>query len=337
MLSSFRISKLQKFHPIKRLVFQQPLSRHFSLSNSNSIEKDLVLSTLNEWQDISVKVVNCRNLLQECITRQNLSDTSGQALGELISCGILLNSHIKGEETVQINMLGEKGVKNLIGIFTSDMKVKGKVSKGNFDLPDKFFQLNVEDILGQGQFQVIKNHPSWKAPMNGIVELRNTSIAMNFGLYAAESEQKISAFLTDVQVTNGVCSHALGLMVERLPNALDAHVDTAIDNIGKIQSKKMRSYLLNDLTIEDSMHEILNDCLFSMEKNSFRWINEPCFHCSCSIDKVKNVLKLLPKKEIESIINANEGVEVSIIILFYIYFKFFYFLFIIDEMRFLLQ
>ena len=53
------------------------------------------------------------------------------------------------------------------------------------------------------KIQVTRNHPTWKRPQNGIVALRDTSVALNMALYLAESEQRLGAMITDV--TNYLC------------------------------------------------------------------------------------------------------------------------------------
>ena len=65
-------------------------------------------------------------------------------------------------------------------------------------------------VLGEGgQFQCIRNHPVWKAPVSGATALRNASLATNVALFVAESEQRTAALLTAVKVNNQVCYFAL--------------------------------------------------------------------------------------------------------------------------------
>ena len=64
------------------------------------------------------------------------------------------------------------------------------------------------------KIQVTRNHPTWKRPQNGIVALRDTSVALNMALYLAESEQRLGAMITDVtnflSVTHCCCSSSGG-------------------------------------------------------------------------------------------------------------------------------
>ena len=58
--------------------------------------------------------------------------------------------------------------------------------------------------------QVVRNHPTYKAPMNGIVLLRDTTVALNLALYMAESEQRSAVMITDIVIDGSLCRRALG-------------------------------------------------------------------------------------------------------------------------------
>ena len=61
-------------------------------------------------------------------------------------------------------------------------------------------------MLGDGQVQVVRNHPTWKNPTNGIVALRDIQIPLNLAFYMAESEQRSAVLLTDVKIEGGLVS-----------------------------------------------------------------------------------------------------------------------------------
>ena len=88
------------------------------------------------------------------------------------------------------------------------------------------------DLVGEGQVQVVRNHPLWKHPMSGYTALRHADIAMNLALYLGESEQRTAVLLTDVDIDeNNHCKHALALLVEAMPLATNENIETAIRNV----------------------------------------------------------------------------------------------------------
>jgi redox-regulated HSP33 family molecular chaperone len=165
--------------------------------------------------------------------------------------------------------------------------------------------------------------------MNGIVELHDTDIVMNLALYMAQSEQRSAAMLSDVAMDSDGCVHAIGVLVECLPGASEANIEKSIKNLEAVRSFGLAKYLGQDfslrpgdflikpspsdtssLTYDDRMNMIIDDCLRGMGE-SIRWSKTPQFQCTCGIDRVWRVLKLLPKDEIGDIINEGKDVEVG--------------------------
>ena len=105
----------------------------------------------------------------------------------------MMGSSLKGEETLQVNLVGTNGIKNVLAITDGSLKVRGMVGSPRFSLPissKKSGNTKITDLLGEGQIQITRNHPTWKMPQNGIVSLRETTIPLNLALYMAESEQR---------------------------------------------------------------------------------------------------------------------------------------------------
>ena len=72
---------------------------------------------------MSVKIVSCRETVQEAMNRKQLSTTTAKALAETMSCSLLMGSGLKGEETLQINIVGTTGMKNVMAITDGMLKV----------------------------------------------------------------------------------------------------------------------------------------------------------------------------------------------------------------------
>ena len=82
--------------------------KHFSSAidstdiNNKLDTGDILMTGLNGSQDISVKVVSCKEVIQEAILRNNLSQEAAQALGELMVCSLMMGANLKGDETLQV-------------------------------------------------------------------------------------------------------------------------------------------------------------------------------------------------------------------------------------------
>ena len=114
---------------------------------------------------------------------------------------------------------------------------------------------------------------------------------------------------------------AAGVLVERLPQANDTNVEVAIENLQRVERKRLLTYFdevfnssrstVSKEKDQEALDGIVSDCLLTMEKDSLRWIKEVTFQCTCSQRKVWSALKLLPKNDILDILVAKQGVQVS--------------------------
>jgi Hsp33 protein len=82
------------------------LSRYMSTTEVQTFNNgDVLITGLNGPQDIMVKVVACREIMQETIIKNDLSPQSGKALGEVLVSTLMMGSGLKGEETLQVSKL----------------------------------------------------------------------------------------------------------------------------------------------------------------------------------------------------------------------------------------
>ena len=115
--------------------------------NENS---DLLLLGLNADKDIAVKIVSCRELIQEVMLRQDLSSQAATALGELMTCTLLMGAGLKEQETLQVNLVGTTGLGNIMAISDGELKARGTVRNRQFKTSDPSV-LRMREILGEGQ------------------------------------------------------------------------------------------------------------------------------------------------------------------------------------------
>ena len=315
--------------------------------SSVSPNGDELITALNGRQDITVKAINCREAIQEMMLRGNLSPVAGKIVGELSICNLMLGAGIKGQETFQINIVGNDGLRYVTSIVDGDLRIKSKVADPNFTIDS--MQYNLKDLFGDmGQVQVVRNHPTWKSPQNGIVELRSQlDVATNIALYLGESEQRKAALITDVFIEGGLCRHALGLMIETLPGASDANVETSISNMEKVAQRGLRSYLnkeyddskmpikapVDNLPTEGSpetsgfqdfklpLMKMIDDCLENVNVDfdgeiettdmGLRWSKFPIFKCDCDVSRVWRALSMLPIEDKKDIVEEGKPVEIK--------------------------
>ena len=74
----------------------------------------------------------------------------------------------------------------------------------------------LQEAVGSGTMQVVKNHPDWPRPFNGITAIRNSDIDRDVGIYLAESEQRSCALAAATCVEGTLCKAAGGYLVEQV-------------------------------------------------------------------------------------------------------------------------
>eukprot|EP00607_Mallomonas_marina_P009474 CAMPEP_0182420458 /NCGR_PEP_ID=MMETSP1167-20130531/5285_1 /TAXON_ID=2988 /ORGANISM="Mallomonas Sp, Strain CCMP3275" /LENGTH=316 /DNA_ID=CAMNT_0024596441 /DNA_START=97 /DNA_END=1048 /DNA_ORIENTATION=- len=243
-----------------RLCRHSPKRVQFSLSSSVDALKnkdlpdsgDLLMTGINLMQDITVKAISCKEVVQESILKNDLSPQAASALGEVMACSLMMGSGLKDGETLQVNVVGSTGLKNVMVITDGELKCRGMVGNSQISLVGEDSD-RIRNLFGEGQIQVVRNHPSWKYPTNGITLLRDTRIPLNLALYMAESEQRTTVLITDVRVDGSLCRHALGIMLERLPGATEENIEKSIQNLEEVEKKGLRAYL--DRTDEERKAE----------------------------------------------------------------------------------
>lgn len=319
-----------------RKLYKQVVSLNKLYSSSKNLESreksksgDVLIGALSKNTDINIKVINCRELVQEAILRNNLNQAAGKLIGETFVCGCMMGVGLKDQESLQLNLVGNRGIRNVMMITNGELKVRGMVGDSNF-MPTQgsLDSISMKEVLGEGQVQVVKNHPTWKTPGNGIITLNSDlSVAMNLALYLKESEQRSGAMLTEVRVDGNLCRHALGIMVEKLPGADDDVVERSIFNLEKIQDRGLRSYL--DIAVEELdnisnnsnngnlfrnfepvLNKIIDDSLEGIGCE-LKYQKYPEYTCSCSIERVWRALRLMDKKEIAEIVEEAKPVEMT--------------------------
>lgn len=270
---------------------------------------DLMRCSLSSSQGIMVRAVSVKELVQTYMDRLPLSDDAGRILGETTACTALLASSLKGEETLQVNFVGNGGLKSVTVISDSDLNLRGKV--GNPSFAAQGDASSIASVLGDvGQFQVIRNHPSFKAPMSSVVGLVDGSVALNFAVFLADSEQRNAAIIADVSVRNKQCQHATAVLVERLPGADDSEIEKAIENLQRIQQRGLATYVKPSAD-RAMLDALLDDCLAGLEDDNSRWSKSLQFSCSCSRHRVLGALRLLSAKDREEIVAEQKPVEVN--------------------------
>ena len=228
------------------------------------------------------------------------------ALGRLLSGGAMMGTMLKNDKdllTLQIQCSGP--AKGLTVTADAHGNVKGFASNPVVELPPNADgHLNVGGALDLGILSVIKDM-GLKEPYVGQCQLQTGEIAEDLTYYFATSEQIPSAVGLGVLMNkDNTVKQAGGFIIQLMPFTSDEIIDKLEKRIAEIDSVTMM--LERGLTPEGILEEILGD--FGLEIVD---TVPAAFVCDCSKERVSRALSTISKKDLDSIINDGESIEVK--------------------------
>jgi molecular chaperone Hsp33 len=274
-------------------------------SNKNNLD-DQVFSAMSADGGLKVTVATIRNLLNEFMIQHTMNPIPGDALGRATLCAMLASNGMQEEQMFQLTMKGDGPLRGCCAIVTGLGEARGYV--GSPSLGDDF---TLTEAIGKGTVQVVKNHPDWPRPYNGITEIKHGDIDRDVGLYLAESEQRSCALAAATSWNGILCTAAGGYLVERLPDCSPETMSHMERNLAKLvamngeDGEALPTNLMLEGKTPVDIAEILLDGLGMEPLGQL----EPKPKCPCSEDKLVRSLLLLPRAEVDSILKDEGKVE----------------------------
>ncbi len=242
-------------------------------------------------------------------------------LGELAAAAVLLATNIKFNGSIVLQLQGDGPVTLIVVECTSELTFRATVSLRDPDLvPAEGTLQSLLNANGGGRFTVLLD-PGKKtdmAPYQGIVPMEGDSVAQVLEAYMRNSEQ------LDTRLWLAADGHsAAGLLLQRLPDEGGIATDDGSptqpgvpgsDAESRAESWNRIVHLASTLdTAEllaldtDTLVRRLfwQESLRQLEASPVRW------HCPCSRTRVGNMLRMLGREEIESLLEERETVHVS--------------------------
>lgn len=247
---------------------------------------------------IRVSVAVTRTITQKARTCHNLSPVAAAALGRAMTGAVLLAGDYKNHEGVSLKFNGDGPLGAVHADCFDSHYVRGYVDHPQLDIPLKANgKLDVSGAVGQhGQLSVMRFTPE-KMTYTSQAELVSGEIAEDLAYYLLTSEQVPSTISLGVLVARDYSIAASGgFLVQALPGARDedlARVEANITCIGPITS-----YLSGHPDGEELAGIILSGMHYKeLYRQPLSW------RCTCSRDRIKNVLMSLRPADKEELLN----------------------------------
>ncbi len=269
--------------------------------------KDYIVRATAAGGQIRAFAATTRNLVEEARSRHNTSPVATAALGRLMTGGVMMGVMMKGDkDLLTLQVRGDGPIQGITVTADSKGTVKGYVENPMVLIPaNSVGKLDVKGAVGRGSLTVIKDL-GLKNPYVGQIDLPSGEIAEDLTYYFAVSEQVPSTCGLGVLMNreDNTVKQAGGFIVQLMPGTQDEVIDQLEKNLSDVKS------VTSMLEAGNSPEDILNHLLGNMELEILDTI-PASFSCNCSWDRVSRALISLGQKELQSLIDEGQPVELK--------------------------
>lgn len=279
-------------------------------------------------------IVRLTDAWTEILRRRAANTSSGpypapvtELLGEMAAAGVLMQSNIKFNGALVLQVFGDGPVKLAVAEVQSDLSLRATATVQG-DVPEDARLSQMLNVAGGGRCAItldpLNRHPG-QQPYQGVVPLhgdhnekleRLSDILQH---YMLQSEQ-----LDTILVLGADESVAAGLLIQRMPLKGQGNLAAGLshreneDQIGRNEDYNRIAHLASSLTREELLTLDVDTILRRLfwEEKLVRFepqqgADGPHFACTCSRERVSNMLRSLGSHEAQSILAERDDIEVA--------------------------
>lgn len=245
--------------------------------------------------DARIYAVSTTHLTQYMNEIHHCSPLAAAALGRTAAGALLLAATMKSGEAVTVRFKGD-GPLGQVMADARDYTVRGFVMHPEVMLPSKNGKLDVGGGVGHYGIVTVTRCPEKGEPFTGVSTLKSGEIAADLTRYLYVSEQTPSSVALGVLIEkDGSVDTAGGYFVQLLPEASEETAKTLEDNI--LTLPYVTELLSSGCTPEEMIRRVAKGLPVEILES-----HPVSFHCSCSREKVAQMLCGLPEKDFQEIL-----------------------------------
>jgi molecular chaperone Hsp33 len=265
--------------------------------------KDTLQKFMFENAAVRGELVEISDTWREIQARHDYPKAVRALLGEMVAAGALLSANLKFNGAVVMQIHGDGPVRLMVVECDANLCIRAtaKLAPGA-EVPDDATLTQLLNVNGKGRF-VITLDPLDKKPgqqpYQGIVPLDGDDMATVIENYMLRSEQMETKLwlAADDKVSRG-------MLLQKLPRHSGGGEQTQQASEEEDQETWNRAVMLGSTLKRE---ELLSTDIETLLKRLF-WEEtirvfdpvHPTFQCSCTREKVGNMLKMLGKEEVDS-------------------------------------
>lgn len=250
--------------------------------------------------------VTARELVEQARSCHHTSPVISAALGRLLAAGAMMGVMMKGEkDLLTLQVMCDGPAKGLVVTADAAGHVKGYPKAAWVELaPNAQGKLDVGGAVGGGILRVVRDM-GLKEPYIGTTQLQTGEIAEDLTYYFASSEQVPSSVGLGVLIdTDCSVRRAGGFIIQLMPQAGEDVIAYLEQQISKISP--VTDMLEQGFTPERILEGLLGGLGLEVTERI-----PAQFVCNCSKERVRKALASIPKKDLCSMADDGEPVEVK--------------------------
>jgi molecular chaperone Hsp33 len=267
--------------------------------------KDILQKFIFDNAAVRGELIEVSNAWREIQSRHDYPKAVRNLLGEMVAAAALLSANLKFNGAIVMQIHGDGPVKLLVVECDASLRLRAtaKLSEG-YAIADDATPTQLLNQSGRGRFVITldpQNKVPGQQPYQGVVPLVGDDIATIIENYMLRSEQM------DTKLWLAADEHvARGLLLQKLPrnSAIEGQVQQATEE-EDLETWTRATMLGQTLKREELLSvdvETLLKRLFWEETIRVFDPLHPEFHCSCTRERVGNMLRTLGKEEVDSAI-----------------------------------
>ncbi len=244
------------------------------------------------------------DIVEEIRRRHDMWNTASAAAGRTLTCTLMMGAMLKGEESLSVKVKGGGPIGQIVAEANAHGEGRAYVTNPHvhFEL-NEVGKLDVRRAVGTDGFLYVIKDLGMREPYQGSSPIVSGEIGEDFTYYFVTSEQTPSAVGVGVLVNPEDRSvlAAGGFILQLLPNTPDEVVSKIEERIaGLPQVSRM---IGEGLSPEQILDRVLDEPKI-LSRTDIQ------FTCTCSEEKVTEVLISLGRQEMESMIAEQGEAEV---------------------------
>ncbi len=266
--------------------------------------KNPALSVLSDDGLVRGYFLNSKELVQKAFDYHRTAPVVTAGLGRLLTAASIMGKTLKSAgDLLTLQIEGDGPVRTLLATADHTGRVKGYAGCPIVDIPLKANgKLDVSGAVGNGYLTVLRDNGEGE-PYVSRTELISGEIAEDITNYYATSEQTPTVCALGVLVDRDYSiKSAGGFLLQLLPGYDDEVVERLEKSLEKVKNVSSMFEHTSNLKIAEALFEGIP---FHVTEE---WDAE--YYCNCSKDRTEKVLISLGRKELASIIEEGNPIEI---------------------------